>query len=75
MRMLPKRFSPQGRFYASDADGKLAKQKKFGYILENYEAGTFNVYSGCPFEMVWLQAPANLSKFVNPKLGWLDQLI
>ena len=50
--MLPKRFSPQGRFYASDADEKLAKQKKFGYILENYEAGTFNVYSGCPFEMV-----------------------
>ena len=23
-------FSPQGRFYASDADGKLAKEEKVG---------------------------------------------
>ena len=44
--MLPKRFSPQGRFYASEKSGKEEK------ILGNYEAGTFNVYSGCPFEMV-----------------------
>ena len=29
-----------------------SKKKLGGYILGNYKAGTFNVYSGCPFEMV-----------------------
>ena len=47
------------------------KEVREVYIVGKYKAGTFNVYSGSPFEMVLVQSPANLSKFVNPEKVWL----
>ena len=47
------------------------KEVREVYAVGKYKAGTFNVYSGSPFEMVLVQSPANLSKFVNPEKVWL----